>query len=103
MRSARPLASGIGHAGIERLEARTLLAAVTVDAGVRHQTMDGFGHSLRVFDDPHVFENFDPATGRAATVLTTAQQHEVMDRLYRELGLTRVRPVSAETAIGSGI
>ena len=89
---------------VETLEGRRLLAVnVTVDGGVRHQTMDGFGHSLRVFDDPHVFENFNPATGRAATVLTTAQQNEVMDRLYRDLGLTRVRPVQADTATGSGI
>ena len=89
---------------VETLERRRLLAVnVTVDGGVRHQTMDGFGHSQRVFDDPHVFENFNPATGRAATVLTTAQQNEVMDRLYRDLGLTRVRPVQPDTAAGSGI
>ena len=76
---------------------------VTVDGSVRHQTMDGFGHSLRVFDDPHVFENFNPATGRAATTLTTAQQNEVMDRLYRDLRLTRVRTVNPDTAVGAGI
>jgi O-glycosyl hydrolase len=71
--------------------------------GVTYQTMDGFGASERVFDDPHVFENFDSATGRAATVLTTAQQDAVLDALYRELGLTRIRPVLPETAPGAGI
>ena len=73
----------------EALERRCFFAVtVTVDGAVWHQTMDGFGSSLRVFDDPHVFENFNPATGRAATVLTPAQQGEVMDRLYRDLRLT---------------
>jgi hypothetical protein len=89
---------------LDVLERRVLLAvSVTIDGSVRHQTMDGFGHSLRVFDDPHVFENFNPATGRAATVLTQAQQGEVMDRLYRDLELTRVRPVNPDTAAGAGI
>ena len=88
----------------EILESRRLLAVtVTVDGGVRHQTMDGFGSSERVFDDPHVFENFNPATGRAATVLTAAQQDEVLDRLYRDLRLTRVRPAGPDTAPGAGI
>ena len=89
---------------IEKLEARALLAAsVAIDGTIRHQTMDGFGSSLRVFDDPHVFENFNPETRRAATVLTPAQQAEVMDRLYRDLKLTRVRPVNPDTAVGAGI
>ena len=88
----------------EKLEGRRFLAVtVAIDGSVRHQTMDGFGSSERVFDDPHVFENFNPATGRAATVLTTAQQDEVLDRLYRELGLTRLRPATPDTAVGAGI
>lgn len=54
---------------LEVLESRRLLSVtVAVDGGVRYQTMDGFGSSERVFDDPHVFENFNPATGRAATI-----------------------------------
>jgi O-glycosyl hydrolase len=78
-------------------------AVVAVDGGVRHQRMDGFGSSVRVFDDPHLFNNFNPATGRAATVMTTAQQDEVLDRLYIDLGLTRVRPASPDAAVGAGI
>jgi len=78
-------------------------ATVLMDGSVRYQTMDGFGTSVRVFDDPHVFENFNPATGRAATVLTTAQQDQVLNRLYTDLKLTRVRPASPDTTVGSGI
>ena len=88
----------------EVLEERICLAVtVAIDGNVRYQTMDGFGSSLRVFDDPHVFENFNPETRRAATVLTPAQQGEVMDRLYRDLKLTRVRTISPDTAVGAGI
>ena len=78
-------------------------AQVSVDAAVRYQRIDGFGSSERVFDDPHVFENFNAATGRAATVLTPAQQNDVLDRLYKDLKLTRVRPASPDTAVGAGI
>jgi O-glycosyl hydrolase len=79
------------------------VADVVIDGAIRHQTMDGFGSSVRVFDDPHVFENFNPATGRAATVLTTEQQNQVLDKLYGDLKLTRVRPASPDTAVGAGI
>ena len=68
------------------------VAAITVDTGVAHQTMDGFGSSVRLWDDPHVSNAADPATGRGYT-LTTAQQDEILDRLYVELGLTRARPI----------
>lgn len=68
-------------------------AEIAVDSRVRHQRIDGFGSSARVFDDPHVFDTFDPATGRAATRLTQSQQGEILDRLYRDLRLRRLRPV----------
>ena len=35
------------------------VAEVLVDGSVRYQTMDGFGSSERVFDDPHFFSNFN--------------------------------------------
>ena len=91
--------------GPRALSTRPAAAAtvVSVDGGVKHQKMDGFGSSVRVFDDPHLFNNFDAATGRAATVMTTAQQDAIMDRLYRDLRLTRVRPASPDTAVGAGI
>jgi O-glycosyl hydrolase len=81
----------------------SLAANVVADGSVRFQRMDGFGSSERVFDDPHVFDNFNPATGRAATTLTLAQQDAVLDRLYVDLKLTRVRPASPDTAVGAGI
>lgn len=49
-------------------------ADVTVDARAVFQRMEGFGTSSRVFDDPHVDNNFDPATGRSATILTSADK-----------------------------
>ena len=82
---------------------RKAVADVTIDGQVRYQTMDGFGSSNRVFDDPHVFDNFNAATGRAATVMTVAQQDQVLDRLYSDLKLTRARPASPDTAVGAGI
>ncbi len=83
-----------------RADAQTIVA---VDAAVKYQVMDGFGTSVRVFEDPHVFDNFDPATKRAATVMTPQQQDEVLDKLYKELKLTRVRPVNGEGKLGAGI
>lgn len=82
---------------------QTRAADVTIDARTAYQRMDGFGTSERVFDDPHVFDNFNPGTARAATVLTVPQQDEVLDRLYLDLRLTRVRPASPETTPGVGI
>ncbi|MBA3485304.1 MAG: hypothetical protein H0T51_26205 [Pirellulales bacterium] len=79
---------------------RVSAATVLVDSAIRYQTMDGFGSSERVFDDPHVFDNFNPATGRAATVMTTAQQEAVLDRLYTDLKLTRVRPANPDNGSG---
>ena len=78
-------------------------ADVTIDARTAFQRMDGFGTSERVFDDPHVFNNFNPATARSLTVLTTNQQDVVLDRLYIDLRLTRVRPANPETVAGVGI
>lgn len=78
-------------------------ASVTVDARTVFQRMDGFGASERVFDDPHVFNNFNSTTARALTTMTTAQQDAVLDKLYVDLQLTRVRTASPETAAGAGI
>src|SRR5262249_34794193 len=68
-------------------------ATVTITPAMRHQIIDGFGTSTPLFDDPHVFETYDSKTRRAATVMSRAQQDEVLDRLYVDLGLTRVRPI----------
>lgn len=71
----------------------TKVERISIDSTVRYQTINGFGTSARVFDDPHVFENFDRRTGRAATILSREQQDEILDRLYVDLGLTRLRPI----------
>lgn len=76
---------------------------VAIDAAITFQRMDGFGISSRVFDDPHLFNNFDPATGRALTILTPSQQDAILDRLFVDLKLTRLRPASPDTAVGAGI
>lgn len=68
-------------------------ASVLVDWETRFQKMDGFGSSVRVFDDPHVFDNFDRKTGRALTVMRRPYQDQVLDALYLDLGLTRLRPI----------
>lgn len=78
-------------------------ATVTIDARSVFQSMEGFGTSSRVFDDPHVFDNFDTNTLRSATVLTIAQQNEVLDRLYADLKLNRVHPVNPDVGVLSGV
>lgn len=63
--------------------------------GAVFQTIDGFGSSSRVLTDPHVFDVNGPAPATSM-----AQQDEVLDALYRELRLTRIRPVQPDTAAG---
>lgn len=78
---------------------------VTVNANRQFQTIDGFGASTRVFDDPHVTETFDARTSRAAVVVPAAEQSRILEALYKELGLTRVRYNPRDAAPGqvSGI
>ncbi len=66
---------------------------IDIDAAKTFQTMQGFGTSIRLFDDPHLFDNFDPITQRAATTMTIAQKDEILDKLYNDLKLTRARPI----------
>jgi len=77
-------------------------ADVTIDARTTFQRMDGFGTSERVFDDPHIWGNrVDTNTGRAAVLTTPAQQDEILDQLYVNLKLTRVRPAQPDTSAGA--
>lgn len=62
--------------------------AVTVEGGVRYQTMDGFGTSQRLWDDPHTCEKGLPR----CSVPVDAQERILAD-LYQRLGLTRVRMI----------
>jgi O-glycosyl hydrolase len=64
---------------------------VTLDAERRFQTIQGFGTTQRLFDDPHTTETFNPATRRASAIPPASEQAKILDALYRDLGLTRVR------------
>ena len=67
---------------------------VRIDTRAQLQPIDGFGTSVRIFDDPHVTETFSPATNRGAVVVPPGEQDAILDRLYRDLKLTRVRPTT---------
>lgn len=67
----------------------------TPPEGTVSQTIDGFGTSARTFTDPHVFDVQD-----AAPTMSSAQQAAVLDALYVELGLTRIRPIQPDTTAG---
>jgi glucuronoarabinoxylan endo-1,4-beta-xylanase len=66
-------------------------AQVTLDPAQRFQTIQGFGTTQRLFDDPHTTETFDPATRRASATPSSGDQTKILDALYVDLGLTRVR------------
>lgn len=66
-------------------------SVVTLNAAKRYQTMEGFGASMRLFDDPLVTNTLDPATKRAAAVPTALDQRLMLDALWLDGGLTRVR------------
>jgi len=66
-------------------------SAVTINPASRFQTMQGFGTTERLFDDPHVTETFDQTTQRAEVIPPAADQASILDALYRQIGLTRVR------------
>ena len=66
-------------------------AVITLDGKARFQTMQGFGTSLRLFDDPRVTNTLDPTTKRGTVVVPASDQSQILDALYTDLGLTRVR------------
>ena len=93
-----------GGSGVCRLSRRRLRVVPRVGGppggpgvprGTVYQTIDGFGTSSRVFEDPHAFGVNGPAPPT-----TTAQRDAVFDALYVDLGLTRIRPVQPDTAAG---
>ena len=69
---------------------------ISIDANNAYQTMDGFGTSLRVFNDPHIIggTTSDPMT--SGLIISTAQEDNILDLLYNDLKLTRVRPATGE-------
>ncbi|MDB4883642.1 MAG: hypothetical protein JWL95_2408 [Gemmatimonadetes bacterium] len=66
-------------------------AVITLDASQRFQTMQGFGTSMRLFDDPLVTNSVDPVTKRGIAIPPASEQSSILDQLYIDLGLTRVR------------
>jgi O-glycosyl hydrolase len=65
--------------------------SIALDPTVKFQTIAGFGTTVRLFDDPHVTNTFDPATSRAAVIIPPDQQAAILKALYTDLGLTRDR------------
>jgi len=61
-------------------------AQVTIDPARTYQVMQGFGASNRVWDDPHV-------SNAPRTNIPPSARAEILTRLYKDLGLTRVRLV----------
>lgn len=81
---------------------RLSAADIVIDGRMTFQRMDGFGSSERVFDDPHVSGNrVNPLTGRASVALSPAQEDEILDQLYVNPKLTRVRPAQPDTSAGA--
>lgn len=56
-----------------------------MDLADRHQTIDGFGASYRVWDDPHLIEG--------GAVPAPEEQAEIVAALVDDLGLTRLRAI----------
>lgn len=77
-----PVADGDGSAG-----------TITVSPGTTYQTMDGFGSSVRLFDDPHLNGSSNTAS-TGGLVMTDAQKDTIYDLIYsptRGIGLNRIR------------
>jgi O-glycosyl hydrolase len=66
-------------------------ATIAVDTATTYQTIDHFGSSHRVFDDPHVWNHGADPSGRSLIVMPRADEDRVFDRLYRDGGLTYMR------------
>jgi O-glycosyl hydrolase len=73
-------------------------AVITIDPTKRFQTMQGFGASMRLFDDPRTTNTLDPATRRGTAVPSAITQGTILSTLYTDLGLTRVRFLPSEAA-----
>ncbi|HEV7992532.1 MAG TPA: hypothetical protein VGP25_11950 [Gemmatimonadaceae bacterium] len=75
-------------------------AVITIDPKTTYQTMQGFGASMRLFDDPRTTNTTDLATKRGTAVPSDIEQNVILDRLYTDAGLTRVRFLPSD---GGGI
>ena len=66
-------------------------ATVTVDVSRHFQTIDGFGITQRLFDDPHLTNTFDQVTQRGAIIIPADQQAAILRALFTDIGLSRLR------------
>lgn len=82
---------GLFTVRLQSREAPTAMAQITVDPTTTFQTVDGFGTTERLADDPHLTDTFDPVTLRSAVVIPQSEVEAMWDALYIDLGLTRVR------------
>lgn len=64
--------------------------AVVVTPTTTFQTIDGFGTTTRLFDDPHV-TNTNDVNGFSAVVVPAGERAAIRSALYRECGLSRMR------------
>jgi O-glycosyl hydrolase len=69
---------------------------VTVNPSQTFQTIEGFGNSMRMFTDPHII-GLPQESAENALQIPLSSQAEILDSLYRGIGLTRVR-VATETS-----
>lgn len=72
-------------------------ATLTIDASILRQEMHGFGSSMRLFSDPHLINR--GGTIENSLQIQTSDQDAILDVLYSEIGLTRVRPIFQSTGM----
>ena len=68
-----------GPAGIEKTAAEPV--RITIDPRITYQVMQGFGHTNRVWDDPHV--SSPHISGQTRTFIPQQVQDEILTQLYR--------------------
>ena len=65
---------------------------VTVDATQQFQTIEGFGVTARLFSDLHLIFRGGGDSANAIQI-SDAAKNEILDRLFNDLSLTRLRPI----------
>ena len=81
----------VGRAGDAQTPSQSSPSMVVVDPSRTYQTIENFGTSLRVFDDPHLWRYRSEPNEPPPPVLTRAQEDALLDLLYRDEGLSYLR------------
>jgi Glycosyl hydrolase family 30 beta sandwich domain len=81
----------LAQAGRAQVAPQGAQSTIAVDTGTVYQTIDQFGSSQRVFDDPHVWRYRSAPNDPPPPAMTPSEQDEVLDLLYRHSGLTYLR------------